>query len=296
MSYRCNHCLKRFNHIQEYEAHLSGCEFFFNSKKMKSEEFKSVSCIKLVKNPRTVQELKSTVEYLFETVNKNMVRHEYELSNILKIVAKSNAEIVNLTKKNISMEAQILNLEKENTLIKKNVSLLKTNSGVKCKKAISNHLNELKTIPRMKYKEWVESILIDDFQLRTSYTQGMTEGILTSLISHIKKDIISDIPICAFIQKPSNIYIFSQDTWLIATTVDIKFMVTIISKKIFDKYNLWQAPIIKTPMTEKQMTDDLMYSNIIYNRGDSSEKFQSSVRKKFIEKFSQDITNIKLNT
>lgn len=292
MSYRCNHCLKRFNHILEYETHLSGCEFFFNSKKMKSEEFKSVTCIKLVKNPRTVQELRATMDYLFETVNKNMIRHNHELSNMLKTIDKSNSEIMSLTKKNIHMETRILNLEKENTSLKKNVSLLKTNSSVNCKKAISIHLDELKIIPKMNYKEWVESIIVDDSQVQTAYTENMTQGILSSLISRVDRDTVSDIPIRAFFQKPSNIYIFSHDKWSIATADDIDFMIKTIKQKLSTKYNAWHAIVIPT-LTEKTQSQDVVRMMRIYNKDDTYDKFRSSVRKKFIEKFSQDLTSNK---
>ena len=187
-------------------------------------------------------------------------------------------------------------LRREVTDLKQDMVRLKANSGVRCKKAVIESLKS-KHEPTYTYHEWIKTIVVEEIHLKEVFANNLTEGIIMCVFGRISQDGVSMIPIRSFVQKPSNIYIFSSISentsgWVIASPEDLEVLISDISRKIMVKFEEWNrknAAVVED--SERERNNDMNRMMKMFDISITRKKRGVDLKKHFIERFAQDITS-----
>ena len=151
--------------------------------------------------------------------------------------------------------------------LQQEVEYLKKNSGLRCKKVISQTLDTLPQ-PAVEFGKWIRSFVISPTQLdKVCKEISLMEGVKQYLGKRFRQETVEQIPIRSFKQKPNNLYIYSGVTnWRVMTPKDMSQLIDALFQAFIVEFTKWQEERQELFETnEREQDKNIKYMMKIHN-------------------------------
>lgn len=174
----------------------------------------------------------------------------------------------------------ISELTKEVYKIKKELNKFKRQVNYQKKKiSVIDYLNT-NYKPNISYEEWKKNIIITQDDLNYIFKYGCIKGIISLLKNNFVINYSSKIlPIISTNHTLNNLYIYSNNCWILMSQEQFKNLLKIINKKIFYEFKKWDVE------SKKKLTKD-----------EYSELYILNIQKLICGKYSKEQIQLRINT
>lgn len=178
--------------------------------------------------------------------------------------------------------------------LEKEVVHLKQIVNVRQKKQILEWLNTNRTVLPYTFTEWYSNIEVTMEDLEKVFQYDLDNSI-QHILQH-KIDGLKGIPVCGFSQKTNHLYIFDiipdekAKAWKSITSTDIEKMISFISRKIMQKFLVWQKENQQVLSASQQSKDrEIIYMMKVNGPRITDEKRNSEMKKWLFTKTEENL-------
>jgi nicotinic acid phosphoribosyltransferase len=197
----------------------------------------------------------------------------------------------------LEMTKIICILTKQCRELMEEVSKLKKNQYTQKKKYIMEYLTE----PRFKldivFSEWITRIRPTRENLLVVFEFDLMDGIKSIISPYLTN--ISEIPICAFKQKPNTIYVYEKNAttqnneWRVMDIQELKRVINKWANLLLVEFLDWQDENETLFQIQPQKKEEsIIYSSKITGNRKSEESRCSEIKQWIVRKIEQSIPNI----
>jgi hypothetical protein len=132
--------------------------------------------------------------------------------------------------------------------LEKEVKILKTFTSTNYKKNILTYLNDKYSTDYSHFSKWINEIEVNQTHLNQVFQDDLNQGFKSVMSIYFKSTtIVPKIPICCFLKKPNQFYIFELDSlksfpvWRKMIKPDFEKLLTHISEQFLLEFIKWQS-------------------------------------------------------